>query len=348
MAYNDSTYINCTYPVMYVLDPALHFTSMLGIQNALTGDVYSHMPNMIIVGITNTDRTRDFTPTNAIFMHNGKPHHQTSGGADHFTTFLTQELIPYINSTYRTTDYRILNGHSFGGLYALNLLLEHPTTFNSYIANDPSIWWDNKYLYLKALDKWNTADMKGRCLYLSLAHTNTTPNHLKAHTTALKDFHHNILKKLPDNGLRWHYQYFKDEDHGTIFLPSSYKALKYIFEDYCLPVKAIPLNPELIEEHITKTEANLQYTLAPEVYILNNIASYALATKNMEGAKRILEINLKYNPQSAITHNKLANIYIGEKDWIKAAQYLKVATSLNPIYKTNYNDILKLINKQEE
>jgi predicted alpha/beta superfamily hydrolase len=42
-----------------------------------------------------------------------------------------------------------LIGHSFGGLAAINNLLEAPL-FNAYIANDPSLWWDSELLIRKA------------------------------------------------------------------------------------------------------------------------------------------------------------------------------------------------------
>jgi predicted alpha/beta superfamily hydrolase len=150
-SYNNSRYPNRKFPVMYLLDPEFHLVSMIGIHNALTGDIYANMPDMIIVGIGNIDRSRDFTPTNSSYEYAGKKYYITSGGAVLFTSFLTKELIPYINGHYRTMDYKILNGHSFGGLYTVNLLLEEPHTFNAYMAHDPSLWWDNGYLYKKSL-----------------------------------------------------------------------------------------------------------------------------------------------------------------------------------------------------
>ncbi|MFP3594919.1 alpha/beta hydrolase, partial [Chryseobacterium sp. SIMBA_038] len=66
------------------------------------------------------------------------------GGSENFVKFMQEELKPFISKNYRTQDYSVLVGHSFGGLFAINVFLSHPDYFNAYVANDPSLWWDNK------------------------------------------------------------------------------------------------------------------------------------------------------------------------------------------------------------
>ena len=69
---------------------------------------------MLVAGIGNTDRTRDLTPQ----TEKKEEKEGSSGGADTFLKFISDELIPWVDKNYRTQSYRLLTGHSFGGLVA--------------------------------------------------------------------------------------------------------------------------------------------------------------------------------------------------------------------------------------
>src|SRR4051794_22189907 len=143
------------YPVLYLLDGDAHFLSVVGLVQQLSqangNTVY---PEMIIVGIPNTDRTRDLTPTHVISdlpaMDSNSS--RTSGGGENFVAFLEKELMPHIDSAYPTAPYRILVGHSFGGLTVMDVLTNHTKLFNAYIAIDPSMWYDHQH-FLAATEK---------------------------------------------------------------------------------------------------------------------------------------------------------------------------------------------------
>ncbi|MDD7913700.1 alpha/beta hydrolase [Polaribacter ponticola] len=85
------------YPILVVLDGDEHFKGVSGIVDQMNQGRYNgHIPEMIIVAISNTDRTRDFTPTNSITFLDGsqKPQYQkTSGGSTAFLKFLEKELL---------------------------------------------------------------------------------------------------------------------------------------------------------------------------------------------------------------------------------------------------------------
>jgi len=160
------------YPVIYVLDADNHFAQMVEYSKYLSRqDVYV-IPPLIVVGIANTDRVRDLTPSKSNFDYSGKPDttanapYKNSGGNEHFFQFIQKELLPYIDSNYKTQHYRILAGHSFGGLTAINCLINYPDMFNAYIAVSPSFWWDQKFLLKLADQKLKAGSSLSKTLFL--------------------------------------------------------------------------------------------------------------------------------------------------------------------------------------
>ncbi|HLY71601.1 MAG TPA: alpha/beta hydrolase-fold protein, partial [Puia sp.] len=143
----DGVFAKQHYPVIYVLDgwePT--FSSVVNIVELLSGGSGNlAFPQMIVVGIPNTDRTRDLTPTHIVsapVMDSMSA--RFSGGGEKFISFIEKELMPHIDSVYPTAPYRVFIGHSLGGLMSIYTMMHHPKLFNSYIAIDPSMFWDNR------------------------------------------------------------------------------------------------------------------------------------------------------------------------------------------------------------
>ena len=72
-------------------------------------------------------------------------------GADKFRAFIRSEVIPYVENHYRTAPFRILAGHSVGGLFAIDTLARQPDLVHVYLAVSPSLWWDRGALVPVAL-----------------------------------------------------------------------------------------------------------------------------------------------------------------------------------------------------
>jgi predicted alpha/beta superfamily hydrolase len=94
------------YPVIYLLDGDTNFESLVGVvKNLSQVNGNSVIPEMIIVGILNTDRARDLTPTH---ISSDPPYFDSAssvktGGGQKFISFIEKELIPYIDSSYSTS-----------------------------------------------------------------------------------------------------------------------------------------------------------------------------------------------------------------------------------------------------
>jgi predicted alpha/beta superfamily hydrolase len=128
---------------LYVLDGEFFFRQAVAAVQFLSETRYIRdypVPEMVVVGLVNQDRNRDFTPTHAPMQ--GPLRFPTSGGADRFIDFLKGEVFPLIEARYRTQPYRIVAGWSLGGLFAVDTYMRRPDVFSAYLAISPSLWWD--------------------------------------------------------------------------------------------------------------------------------------------------------------------------------------------------------------
>lgn len=116
-----------SYPVLYRLDGDLDmYLETVGTINRLTY-MDEAIPEMIVVMIENTNRTRDMMPTNTGFF-------TSEPGADNFKRFIEKELLPHINTSYRTTNEKLLCGQSLSAIFTLYYFLTSPELFDSYIV----------------------------------------------------------------------------------------------------------------------------------------------------------------------------------------------------------------------
>jgi S-formylglutathione hydrolase FrmB len=106
------------FPVLYLFDGDAHLAHTRATADFLVVNGYA--PPLIVVAIRHADRTRDLTPTKVAAED------ENSGNGLKFLQFLETELVPFIEARYRTLPFRVLCGHSFGGLIAMEFALQHP------------------------------------------------------------------------------------------------------------------------------------------------------------------------------------------------------------------------------
>jgi len=117
------------YPVLYMMDGDFNFSSGLigGVRHAA---LMGEMPEFIIVGIKNTDRSKDIFPEEITYGDGSKG----GGRANQYLDFIREELIPHIEKTYRTEKFRVLFGTSNTGFTAVYALFRNPDMANATIA----------------------------------------------------------------------------------------------------------------------------------------------------------------------------------------------------------------------
>ena len=332
-SYSDSTYLPQKYPVLYLLDGDAHFHSVTGLIQILGTGVNATyvVPEMIVVAIPNTDRTRDLTPTHVEKGFDGKPSPfmKTSGGMGNFFTFIKSELIPQIEARYRTAPYRVFVGHSLGGITTINALYTIPETFNAYVAIDPSLWWDDRALLKKAKSVFTTANYANKALFVGQANTinpdDTTAN---VHYDSIVQFN-SILGAYPQSGLRYGYKLYSDDDHGSVPMIAEYDALRFIFQSFRGNLFKGMERPAYLTEHFAKVSAALGYKVSPPEGLLDQIGHFAL-TQDTTKAIELFQMNVDLYPASSHAYQALGEGWQAKGDTKKAIGSFEKALSLKP------------------
>jgi uncharacterized protein len=217
------------HPVLYVLDGEDNFHYASGVVRFRA--MYRVSPDMIVVGIVNTDRNRDMTPTRAKTDFRGREAAwlKTTGGADNLLRFLETEVIPIVDKNYRTQPFRILTGHSFGGLFVMHAFLSRPELFNAFISVSASFWYDEEVLLKRAEAKLAALNYKDKTLYFSVGG--------KEHELQVgnnQQFARLLREKTPQ-GLRWKFEYLALDSHGSQALRALYNGLEFVYENWQAP-----------------------------------------------------------------------------------------------------------------
>ncbi|MBL8270685.1 MAG: hypothetical protein JNL55_30060 [Steroidobacter sp.] len=198
------------------------------------------MPETLIVGIVNTERDRDFRPP----MVPTAPDSETFA-ADKFLEFIVDELIPWTQAHYRTAAYRVLAGHSDGGLFTSYALVNRPKAFQSYIALSPALQ-EAKGSTLADLQLALTRVDAPLQLFLSWSGTDIA---IRASTQNLVT----ALTKRPPCNVRWTHREYLDDTHASTFHRGLYDALEWAFAGWPMPV---PKDTTAFEPTIAEIDAH--------------------------------------------------------------------------------------------
>ena len=332
-SYGDTTYLPQRYPVLYLLDGDAHFHSVTALLQILGTGVNGTfvLPEMIVVAIPNTDRTRDLTHTHVEKGFDGKPDpfFKTSGGMPNFLQFMRTELIPYIESTYRTSPYRVFVGHSLGGITTINALYTMPETFNAYVAIDPSLWYDDRSLLKQAKDHVSRPGLANRTLYVGQANTiNADDSTSNVHFDSIIQFN-SILESYNQSGLRYAYKYYPQDSHGSVPMIAEYDALRFIFSAYAGDFAKSLARPAYVTEHFAAVSASLGVTMNPPEPMVDLLGQIAMS-RDTTKAIALYRLNTELTPNSPHAWSALGDAWMAKGDTPQALTAFEKALALKP------------------
>ena len=215
------------YGVAYVLDAEFNFHHAVTTARFLGEFGSQSIPPLLVVGIGNTNRMRDMTPPSEA-QENSLV---AQGGADRFLQFIADELSPWVDERYRTNDHSLLIGHSLGGLVAIYSLVSRTASFDSYLAIDPSLNWNDQELVRRA-DTLLDSDLNATSSLFIASSNFDDPA-----AVGIRNFV-DLLDTHAPKGLRWAMAPMSQETHETIPLPGVYQGLRWLFSGWNIEAEA--------------------------------------------------------------------------------------------------------------
>lgn len=272
------------YPVMYVLDGLENIKHTVGTIEILTES--GLIPPIILVGIQSLDRNRDLTPSQAgqnVYGGTGNDGIAQSGGAGKFLKFISQELFPFVEGHFRTYPYRILEGHSLGGLFGVYTLMEQPALFDGFIIEAPALWWNDEEMTQKASTFFAESQILNKTVYFGVGGGEGWG--MKQELIRYVD----EVKKTQPKGFRWLHEEVGNEDHMASRLLLNYHGQKFLFSDMHLPDS---LQTNFSEKGFIEGENQLQLKYGAEAKRPANeymhLAMQEIEKKNEKGAISVL------------------------------------------------------------
>jgi uncharacterized protein len=329
------------YPVIYMMDGESSFHSASGL---LQHFIYSEkMPETILISIPNTDRTRDLTPTHTLigFQGNEQTGLKNSGGGDNFIKFIKTELAPHVEKNYSSSKFRIFIGHSLGGLLVTHAFLENEDFFNSFISIDPSLWWDDKILNKRVIEKLKQETTNKNTFYMSSANNSNAPGNLMLGPQI--EFMESLDKW--NNKLNYKRDYFDNDTHGSVVLISLYNGLEYIFDNFAVNYDKAVEEPDYLDNHFSTFSKRLGYKFTANEATINRLAyTYLFQKQDKEKALELFIQNTKDHPNSSNSYDSLSDAYNEMDNKEMAIKSLEKAIELDPnaeVSKTKLKGLLE-------
>jgi hypothetical protein len=305
------------YPVVYQLDggapgPFYYLTGLVDYLSEGAGRI----PHMIVIGIPNTERTRDLsiplTLTPPIFQKNPftsdsiRVDVRNAGGADAFLRFLSEELFPEIERRYRAAPFRVLVGHSLGGLFVTHALLSRPEMFNAYVAASPALLWSDRAIFRAARRAVAAVPATPRFFYTGVGDSEAPE--LIASATGFRA----VLQMAAPPTLRWWYQVMPGESHQSNPVPSYASGLTTIFQSWAIPEHHYFTGDIAgVEAHVAKAAQTYGFAFVPAEGVFQRMAGAQMARGSRDRAIALLKRSVELHSESATASDRLAGALEG-------------------------------------
>jgi predicted alpha/beta superfamily hydrolase len=318
------------YPVLYVLDGEAQM-NLVAAEVQYLSESYKIIPNMIVVGIDNTDRMRDLTPSHTDVGPDGKTDtsakspFKNTGGGEKFLQFLKQEVMPLVDSRYKTAPFQILAGHSLGALMAVYCLVNHPDYFNAYLAISPSFQWDDNTL-LKQASKASFEKIKNKFLFFSDANEDSSFHKNQVAFDSL------LAKK--NSALKYKRTFYPGETHISEPVKAFYDGIRFIYPEWHLPYNSSAfrktINSQVVKQQYARLSSAYGYNVIPPHDEIIMISRFLRNDPNrIKDAIELLEMNAENYPASALNLETLGDTFVKAGDQANALTAYRKAILLD-------------------
>jgi putative esterase len=205
------------YPVIVVFDGEYVSRAVVTMSEALAR--FGQMPEVVVVGIENRgdsdDRVHDLTPPG--MSVSGSSTHE---GGDQFLDFIDKELLPAVDTQFRTAPPRVLAGLSSGGVLATYAAATRDT-FRLILSMDAPVHLEDGWLAKRLVEraKSNPAPLR----YVSYEARFGWPEN-----------RWNALTAVASRSWRLRREHIDHETHNSMQFLAAYLGLRELFSDYSM------------------------------------------------------------------------------------------------------------------
>lgn len=322
---DDYGYSQTKYPVLYLLDGGTHLQHASAAADFLSGRAI--VPDIIVVAIHNIDRSRDFSPVHVDNI-------PTSGGAEKFLGFLSEELVPYMDENYRTAGFNVLLGHSFGGTFIGYTLLAEPDLFDAFLAVSPYLMYADNLVVNQTSEKLVPfSDTK--YFYMTVGNEERYFETLEKYAS--------VMQEKAGENVEFKYVKMLEENHATTPYFTVFSGLKFIFSGWGFPPEMLQEDLDAIDAHYRKVSKKYGVKVATPELVINALGYRYLQAGDHENAIAVFKQNVERYPGSANVYDSLGEAYENKGDIEQAAKNYAKAVKLGekngdpnlPIFKTN-------------
>jgi len=288
-----------TFPVLYVLDGNYHHDNTLFIHNFLSGK--KHIPEAILVFIPNTgQRKRDYNTY----------HRDTeivNEGADHFLSFIEKEAIPLIEKNFRVSNYRMLSGHSNGGLFVIHSLIKSPELFKARFAFSPSSHHIPKQREILREFLINNQNVNG------YFYMNVGGSEFYKQTDAFAEVKQIFEDHAPE-GLRHDFDFHDVDGHQSSPFIGQHMAFKRLYAPLRLNEGAYEkMSYEEVITHFDKISLEMGEEIKPRESELINMGNYFVNYEpNLAVVDNLVALSKVYYPES----NEIEGNFLFYQQWL--------------------------------
>ena len=274
------------YPVIYLLGNVGDLPMLVGMLERL--EEQGAAPQTIVAVIENTDRTRDLTPT---INNDPKGPIGQGGGGDKYLDFIEMELVPHMNKTFRTHDFKVVLGSSIGGLLVIHSLQTRPHLFQGHMAFSPAVWWGDRTT-VKETKKFIT-DTKtlNNYLYMNIGEEGGDMR------VVYDDFHEFLQRNKPDN-FKLVTDAFDNVPHGLTAPAGLFNAFHHLFLPMHMPMKAYTGDIESITKYYEHLSIQRGNKVKPPEGAVRQIGYNLVNQANMTEAIMVFKYNVELHPRS--------------------------------------------------
>ena len=270
------------HPVIIVFDGDYLFEPVLGQVHFQT--YFKEMPESIVVGIVQgEERFYDgyFDELTGMPFESGK----------RFYDFVQNELLPYIDNNYNTSQFRVAIGHNKMANFINSYLFTDEPVFQAYINISPDY---------KGTMSSNLATRLGHLKNDVFYYLATSDKDVSSLKTKIRETS-SVLKTLDTQKLTFYYDELKGDSHYTLVTGALSKALDKIFEIYK------PLDEKEINEKVMSYEGTLDEYIVSRYERIEEYFGISKPITEEEFAKIVAIAEERDDLESLQNIGKLAN-----------------------------------------